>query len=274
VAFTRYGTHSGSGPHEARNPNRRWKHGALKRAQSVTLAGVSLNTKKKIHRSFRRRREHKADGIVLLSAAIAICGIIQFVQGIWMAIEHYPYAFNPALEFLSVLGAQSASAPYFTRATVTLGVSMWPMFYSVVHQFGDDVPTSVVTFSALGIVSSFGLCGIGTTPYNQYYTMHYVAVAAWLLPMLVMLPLKIPQPGQPRIFRCNYYPDHCCCICVHHRFAVAGTSSGQSCDAHDIQSKAAYRHCITLDGVVCSRHHLHGIPCSVESIIVLPPDSM
>jgi hypothetical membrane protein len=134
---------------------------------------------------------------VLLSAAIAICGIIQFVQGIWMAIEHYPYAFNPALEFLSVLGAQSASAPYFTRATVTLGVSMWPMFYSVVHQFGDDVPTSVVTFSALGIVSSFGLCGIGTAPYNQY-TMHYVAVAAWLLPMLVMLPLKIPQPGQPR----------------------------------------------------------------------------
>ncbi len=120
--------------------------------------------------------------------------MLQFAQGIWMAMEHYPGGFNPVSQFLSQLGSNSRTAPYFTRATVVLGVSLWPFFYSIVHKFGDEAPGHAVLFSGYGIISSWGLCGIGVTPYNEDPVFHMTAIAVWLIPMLLMLRLDIPQP--------------------------------------------------------------------------------
>jgi hypothetical protein len=156
----------------------------------------------------------KRDAFSLLAVVIAVAGILQFAQGIWMAIEHYPGGFNPALQFLSQLGSNSWTSPYFTRATVVLGVSLWPFFYSIVHKFGDDVPGHVVLFSGYGIISSLGLCGIGATPYHEYPVPHLTAIVVWLIPMLLMLRLDVPQPVNDQSHGGSRFSEPITCLTI------------------------------------------------------------
>jgi hypothetical protein len=75
------------------------------------------------------------DRCCLVSVAIVVLGILQFLFGILQAINAYPESFSIFDRFLSELGHDSPltaeSRSLFTRSTVLLGLSMFPFFYSI-----------------------------------------------------------------------------------------------------------------------------------------------
>ncbi|MBX3433039.1 MAG: hypothetical protein KF847_06945 [Pirellulales bacterium] len=131
----------------------------------------------------------------MLYGLIAAAGIVQFVVAVSIAISHYPERYSLASNFLSDLGRgvthagadNRTAATVFNGAILCLGASLAPFFVVM--------PASLAfgrgAMSVLGILTALGLAALGLTPYDRYEQAHYAALALWLGPLVLMVPLYL-----------------------------------------------------------------------------------
>ncbi len=135
----------------------------------------------------------RVDALSILVILVLAIGLGVFVSDLSNAVcLARRYSFERS--FLSELGqSEWASAFYFTRAVVVLAVCMVPFFLNFVR-FGEK------WFAIAGVVSAFGLMGIGLTPMNTMLVQHLLCLGIWLLSLLCMLILQ----SKERIARGDY----------------------------------------------------------------------
>lgn len=134
----------------------------------------------------------------LLFGLVACLGIGQFLGATWIAMRSYPSAtsgtesgYKITGHFLSDLGSTKTtdglknadSAVMFNRSVIGLGIALMPFF----GVLGSRCPSVGWLIRACGAFSATGLIGIGLTPYDVYFTAHHVALALWLVPMIVAM---------------------------------------------------------------------------------------
>lgn len=121
---------------------------------------------------------------LVATLAIAALGVIQFLLCVWFGMVNYDAPFSLAENFLSELGRTTYNYGYvFNVAMMVLGLSQVPLFV-MLAKFNPDDLVSMKIASWLGVVSSFGIVGLGLTPENRLYVLHHVALVIWLFPML------------------------------------------------------------------------------------------
>ena len=117
--------------------------------------------------------------------------IAQFLYAVPQAMSVYPGGYSITHNFLSDLGCaftssqsdNSASASIFNRSIIVLGFSLIPFFIVLPTELGKS--RWVIRYS--GVLSAMGLIGIGSTPYDQYFVEHFVALGLWIVPMLFVV---------------------------------------------------------------------------------------
>ena len=127
--------------------------------------------------------------INLVCGVVALVGIGQFLYAVVDAMNAFPGGYSIAENFLSDLGRttthnnqdNTASASIFNRSIIALGISLVP-FFSVMPSVLDR---RVWMIRSAGVLSATGLIGIGLTPYDLYFVEHHLALALWIIPLLV-----------------------------------------------------------------------------------------
>lgn len=137
--------------------------------------------------------------------AISLAGVLQFLVCVALAMAWYAggspfheqavgYAFFA--NFLSDLGrtvawsgqANGASSMVFNSSLIVLAVSQVP-FYLFFPLHAEDKVIPLLCAAALGIVSSFGLAGVGLTPYDLHLRSHIICLLWWIGPLTIALVL-------------------------------------------------------------------------------------
>ena len=88
--------------------------------------------------------------------------------------------------FLSDLGRQSTSHhAVFNGSLIFLGISLIPSF-GILWLINTNRMWSMKVTAVFGIISAFGLIGLGLTSVDREFVLHHVALAIWLFPMMYM----------------------------------------------------------------------------------------
>lgn len=138
----------------------------------------------------------------LFFALLAFAGIVHFIFSLRFCIENYPGGYRWGSHFISDLGRtetqmgddNSSSSLVFESATAVLGISILPFLL----QFPSLFSNGRNLLRVLGTLSSFGLIGIGQTPYDQYVGLHHISLGLWIVPMgamVILLPLILRSDG-------------------------------------------------------------------------------
>lgn len=122
---------------------------------------------------------------------LAIVGIVQFLLAVWIAATQFPDGYSLSDNFLSDLGrnrtphgrSNQISARVFNFSIIALGVMMGP-FYTVMPE---SLSRNERTVRFAGLLSIFGLIGIGLTPYDELLWWHHIALVMWVGPMLLLV---------------------------------------------------------------------------------------
>ncbi len=133
-----------------------------------------------------RHIQTRIDAAALLSTAIGVFGMLQFVVCVKFAAKTRG-DFEFGREFLSRLGETSNSAaPLFNGSMILLGICLSGFFVvGFLVRAGGSVCVRI--FSCSGTLASFGLIGIGATPLDLFYVLHHVFLVLWLIPMVIMV---------------------------------------------------------------------------------------
>jgi hypothetical membrane protein len=133
--------------------------------------------------------------------AVCFLGVLQFLVCTTLAMLNYPggtlvdrHSVGYALfaNYLSDLGrtvacsgsANGVSAALFNTSIVLLGVSTVP-FFVFLPLHAPDRARLLWTAAAFGVLSAFGLIGIGLTPYDKHLAAHLEAHFWWILFFLI-----------------------------------------------------------------------------------------
>ncbi|MHB8953833.1 MAG: hypothetical protein ACYC4U_12760 [Pirellulaceae bacterium] len=134
---------------------------------------------------------------------ISLLGVLQFLGGLGLAMRWYaggslldPQATGYSFlgNYLSDLGrnvawsgaSNQASAVVFNGSLVVLAVAQVPYFlFLPLHASDRTLP--LWGAAALGVVSCFGLAGIGLTPYDSHLRAHLAALLWWIVPLFFAL---------------------------------------------------------------------------------------
>ncbi len=126
--------------------------------------------------------------ILLLSVvAVSLLGILQFLICTSIAIYNFPDGYSFSENFLSELGLiQHEGHSLFNGSLISLGFSLLPVFAFL--WFTDPRNSiSIKATSIFGLISSFGIIGVGIWTFDRQFVLHHIAIALWLFPMLYMV---------------------------------------------------------------------------------------
>lgn len=123
-------------------------------------------------------------------ACVAAAGICQFLAALYYAAKHYPKGYFWYNHFISDLGRtvtvdgidNSANSLLFSASSVLLGVMLLPFLLVLPATFD----RGRVWLRILGLLTVFGLIGIGQTPYDTHFFAHHAFLFLWIVPMLLM----------------------------------------------------------------------------------------
>ena len=148
------------------------------------------------------RLSWQVDGALMGAVLIAVIGIAQFACCVPSAMRAYPggtlhrewtkgYSWND--NWLSDLGRTVAwngadnhrSAHLFNRSIILMGGSL-AVFFLASLRATEAGSLANSASSVSGFISSFGLVGIGFTPFDQHHGAHLFSLFVWIVPMLVV----------------------------------------------------------------------------------------
>ena len=124
--------------------------------------------------------------LLIFVLTLATIGVLQFFICTWIAIANFPGGYSMTENFLSDLGRQNTSHhATFNGSVIFLGISLIPSFCTL-WLINTDRMWSMKVTAVFGIISSFGLIGLGLTSIDREFVLHHVALAIWLFPMMYM----------------------------------------------------------------------------------------
>ncbi len=134
--------------------------------------------------------QFKLNKLNVFFGTLALLSIAYFGYAVFWCISHYPGGYLLSEHFLSDLGTlhtrsglENPNGRIFNRATVLLGFSCLAFFVCISF----TLPYCRRLVGISGSFSGLGLVGIGSTPFDAYYIEHHVALAIWLVPMVVLV---------------------------------------------------------------------------------------
>jgi hypothetical membrane protein len=118
-----------------------------------------------------------------LSVALAIIGVLHFLGSTAVAMAHFPEGYSFEVNFLSDLGRSSMKySDWYNFTLILLGVSLYPLFLTLILVDPRD-SLSMKLAAGFGMLSATGLIGLGMTPIDKFFVLHYLALGVWLFPM-------------------------------------------------------------------------------------------
>ncbi len=117
---------------------------------------------------------------------LATLGVLQFLICTATAIYHYPGGFSFTQNYLSELGRQATQYDsIYNGSIIFLGFSLIPSF-ALLWMTNTHRMWSMRAAAMFGILSSFGMIGMGLVPVDREFVLHYASLAIWMFPMIYM----------------------------------------------------------------------------------------
>ena len=118
--------------------------------------------------------------------AASILGVIQFLICTGISMSRYPDGYSFSANSLSDLGRNAYEHhAIFNGSLIILGLALTPLF--IMMWVTDPRRSFSIRVTAVfGVISTLGLIGVGLSPVDRDFVMHFSSLALWLFPMLYM----------------------------------------------------------------------------------------